>query len=50
MYISKTSDVKVLVAVKADATANDSITFSSINGQAFSKITYENSDKSYTKN
>jgi len=50
MYVSKTSDVRVLVAVASNATANDSITFTSINGQAFGKVTFENSDKSYNIN
>ncbi|MBR6908293.1 hypothetical protein IKN40_07635 [bacterium] len=31
MYVSKTSDVRVLVSVKSDATADHSITFTSIN-------------------
>ena len=48
MYVSKTSDVRVLVSVKSDATADHSITFTSINWQAFGKVTFENSDKTYT--
>ena len=52
MYISKSADVKVLVNVATNAsnefTSADSVTFTNLNGYSFTKLTYENSDKTYS--
>ena len=48
IYVSKTSDVRVLVNLKGDDTHVDTITFENLNGQSFTKWTYENSDEGFT--
>jgi hypothetical protein len=48
MYVSRTSDIRVLVSINSDAVAADKVAFDNINGVSFTKLTYENSDKSYT--
>ena len=49
IYVSKTSDIRVLVSVDALANSNDTISFGLLNGQSFvGNGTYDNSDEPLT--
>jgi TATA-binding protein-associated factor Taf7 len=49
IYVSKTSDIRILVNVDALANSNDTISFGLLNGQSFvGNGTYDNSDEPLT--
>ena len=48
IYVSKTSDIRVLVDLKWDNASVDTIQFENINGQSFGAGSYENSDEPFT--